>query len=70
MVKNKLKKLIKKWLQAFIIKELSFLFVKKVIIKLKKKSILMYWHMQIKKCIQFIYQKKILKTYEIVFARK
>ena len=61
---SELKNLTKKLLQAFIIKKVNFLFLKRAFIKQKQKiiSVLMHLDMKTRKCIQFIYQEKNIKT--------
>ena len=54
----------KEMFSVLIMKTSSFLFIKKVIKRLKQKTIsllLMYLDIKISECIQFIYQKRILR---------
>ena len=59
-MRNELKNLINKYLQVLIIKALSFLFRKKVIIKSKQKiiSVLLYLEIKIDQRVQFTYRKR------------
>ena len=60
---NKKPKYYKEILETWLIKTLSFLFLKKVIIRLNQKiiSVLMHLNMKISKCTQFVYWKKNFK---------
>ena len=69
---SELKNLTKKLLEAFIIRKVNFLFLKRAFIKQKQKiiSVLMYLDMKTRKCIQFIYQEKNIKPYGIWVLQK
>lgn len=66
---NKKPKYYKEILETWLIKTLSFLFLKKVIIRLNQKiiSVLMCLDMKINKNIIFIYQEKNFKTLKLLW---